>query len=384
MSGNQTELTVLMPCLNEEATIGTCISKALKCMKENGIHGEVLIADNGSLDRSIVIAEQLGARVINVAEKGYGNALLAGIREAHGKFVIMGDSDDSYDFSKLMPFIEKLREGYDLVMGNRFKGGIQKGAMPPLHRYLGNPVLSFTGRLFFRIGIRDFHCGLRGFNRESILGIGLNTTGMEFASEMVVKSALNNLKICEVPTTLAKDGREHPPHLNTWRDGWRHLRFLLIYSPRWLFLYPGLFFMLAGLILSIILMTQSLNIGRVRLDIHTLLYANTLIILGFQFISFFAFAKLFAITSGLLPQSKNFDKLFRYFNLEKGILAGIAVIITGIALSVRALVLWESVSFGNLDPIHVLRLVIPGCTCIILGTQILLNSFFLSMLGLKS
>ena len=231
----KTELTILMPCLNEEETIGLCIRKALSFLEQHQIKGEVLIADNGSTDQSRDIARRLGARVVNVEEKGYGSALLGGIRAAKGQYIIMGDSDDSYDFLNLMPFVSKLREGYDLVMGNRFKGGIEKGAMPFLHRYLGNPVLTFIGRLFFRIGISDFHCGLRGFRRESILAIGLNTPGMEFASEMVVKSALSGLKIAEVPTTLSPDGRSRPPHLNTWRDGWRHLRFLLIYSPRWMF-----------------------------------------------------------------------------------------------------------------------------------------------------
>ena len=377
------ELTVLMPCLNEEATLGICISKAMKCIADNHIAGEVVIADNGSTDHSIAIAEGLGARVIHVAEKGYGSALLNGIKSARGKYVIMGDSDDSYDFTQLVPFLEKLRQGSDLVMGNRFKGGIRKGSMPFLHRYLGNPVLSFIGRLFFGIGIGDFHCGLRGFRREAILGIGLNTTGMEFASEMVVKSSLYQLKIEEVATVLSKDGRDHSPHLNTWRDGWRHLRFLLVYSPGWLFFYPGLFLMLAGLILSLGLVAGSLNIKGVRLDIHTLLYSNMLIILGFQFISFFLFAKKFAVTSGLLPHSGNFERVIRHFTLERGLVAGILLIAGGFALTLWALLIWGKVSFGDLDPINMLRIVIPGTTCIVLGTQIVLNSFFLSMLDLK-
>jgi glycosyltransferase involved in cell wall biosynthesis len=383
MVTEEIELTILMPCLNEEATIGICISKGLQFFKKYHIIGEILIADNGSTDGSIRIAETLGARVVRVKEKGYGNALSGGIMAAKGRFVIMGDSDDSYDFTNLMPFLEKLREGYDLVMGNRFKGGIQKNAMPFLHRYLGNPVLSLIGRIFFQIGIRDFHCGLRGFNRESILKIQLNTTGMEFASEMVVKSALNQLRITEVPTTLSKDGREHPPHLNTWRDGWRHLRFLLIYSPRWLFLYPGVFFMMIGIVLSLMLVYKTVVIGSIKLDVHTLIYSSSAIVIGFQFISFFIFTKAFAINNGLLPESKNFDRLFRYFELEKGLIIGFIVLLAGTALSISAFTLWGELSFGPLDPVKILRLVIPGSTLIILGVQIILNSFFLSILGLK-
>jgi glycosyltransferase involved in cell wall biosynthesis len=383
MATEEIELTILMPCLNEEATIGKCISKGLHFLKTHNITGEILIADNGSDDGSIRIAENLGARVVHVKAKGYGNALSEGIKTASGKYVIMGDSDDSYDFTNLMPFVEKLREGYQLVMGNRFKGGIQKGAMPFLHRYLGNPVLSFIGRIFFQIGIRDFHCGLRGFDRESILKIQLNTTGMEFASEMVVKSALNQLRIVEVPTTLSKDGREHPPHLNTWRDGWRHLRFLLIYSPRWLFLYPGIFFMLIGIVLSSMLVYKTLVIGSIRLDIHTLVYSSSTIIIGFQFISFFIFTKAYAINSGLLPGGKNFNTLFKYFVLERGLIAGVIVFLAGLILTISAFTIWGKGSFGPLDPVKVLRLVVPGSTLLIMGVQIILNSFFLSILSLK-
>jgi glycosyltransferase involved in cell wall biosynthesis len=377
------ELTILMPCLNEETTIGTCISKGLNFLKTHQINGEILIADNGSTDGSIRLAENLGARVVHVKAKGYGNALSEGIKAASGKYVIMGDSDDSYDFTDLMPFLERLREGYDLVMGNRFQGGIQKGAMPFLHRYLGNPVLSFIGRIFFQIGIHDFHSGLRGFDRESILKIQLNTTGMEFASEMVVKSALHRLRITEVPTTLSKDGRDHPPHLNTWRDGWRHLRFLLIYSPRWLFLYPGLLFMMVGIVLSAILGFQALAIGHIRLDVHTLVYTCTAIIIGFQFISFFIFSKVFAINHGLLPDSRNMSGLIKHFNLERGLIIGFILFITGLGLTIAAFSIWGRVSFGNLDPVKMLRLVIPGSNLLILGIQVILNSFFLSILDLK-
>ena len=383
MNVPEVELTILMPCLNEEATIGICISKGFEFIRKNNIQGEILIADNGSTDQSIRIAEKLGARVVHVTEKGYGNALSAGINSALGKYIIMGDSDDSYDFTDLMTFLEKLREGYDLVMGNRFTGGIQEGAMPFLHRYIGNPVLSFIGRIFFRIPIRDFHCGLRGFNRDKILKIQLNTTGMEFASEMVVKSALNQLRITEVPTRLSKDGRDHQPHLNTWRDGWRHLRFLLIYSPRWLFLYPGIVFMLFGIVLSMILVFQALAIGHIRLDVDTLVYSSSTIIIGFQFISFFIFSKTFAINNRLLPLSRNFDGIKKYFTLERGLITGIVLLVMGLGLTIYAFSFWGKASFGNLDPVKVLRYVIPGSTLLILGVQIILNSFFLSILDLK-
>ena len=383
MPAQEPELTILMPCLNEEGTIGICITKANRFLHLNKIAGEVVIADNGSTDGSMRIAEESGARIVTITEKGYGNALLGGIRAAKGRYVIMGDSDDSYDFGNLMPFIVKLRGGYDLVLGNRFKGGIEDGAMPFLHKYLGNPVLSFIGRMFFKIRIGDFHCGLRGFNRESILKIKLNTTGMEFASEMVVKSALNGLKITEVPTILSKDGRDHPPHLNTWSDGWRHLRFLLIYSPRWLFLYPGLFFIIIGIILSSLLVFQALAIGHIRLDVHTLVYSSSSIVIGFQFISFFIFSKTFAINNQLLPVSRNFNYIRKYLTLERGLLTGSLFLAGGFGLTISAVSIWGRVSFGNLDPEMVLRLVIPGSTLLILGVQVILNSFFLSILNLK-
>ena len=248
------ELTILMPCLNEALTLPICIKKAKTFLTDNNVDGEILIADNGSTDGSQDLARELGARVVDIPEKGYGAALIGGCNAALGKYVIMGDSDDSYDFLNLMPFVEKLREGYDLVMGNRFKGGIEKGAMPPLHQYLGNPVLSTIGRILYRSDIKDFHCGLRGYNRESILGLNLHTTGMEYASEMVVQATLHKLKICEVPTTLKKDGRDRPPHLRSWSDGWRHLTFLLMHSPNWLFLYPGLILWVIGLVVSIAIM----------------------------------------------------------------------------------------------------------------------------------
>lgn len=374
------ELTILMPCLNEEETIGICIRKALSFLEEHRVSGEVLIADNGSTDNSKDIARNLGARVVDVKEKGYGSALMGGIRAAKGEFIIMGDSDDSYDFLNLMPFVSKLREGYDLVMGNRFKGGIARGAMPFLHRYLGNPVLTFIGRLFFRIGIRDFHCGLRGFRRDSILAIGLNTPGMEFASEMVVKSALSGLKIAEVPTTLSPDGRSRPPHLNTWRDGWRHLRFLLIYSPRWLFFYPGLVFMLLGSILSIVLIINPIYLNDVRLDIHTLLYAAGSVIIGFQLISFYLLSKTYGVQAGLLPESARLRKFEKIFSLERSIAAGLLLLLTGLGLSIWSYLIWQNADYGDLAPSHTLRIVIPGLISAILGVQVIFTGFFRSLL----
>jgi glycosyltransferase involved in cell wall biosynthesis len=300
------ELSVVMPCLNEAETLAICIKKAQDFFIQNNINGEVVIADNGSTDGSQDIAKQLNARVINVKEKGYGNALKGGIKEAYGTYVIMGDADDSYDFGKLEAYVTKLREGYDLVMGNRFKGGIKKGAMPFLHKYLGNPVLSFLGRLFFKIDIGDFHCGLRGFRKDAFYKMNLQTTGMEFASEMIVKSKLNNLSITEVPTVLSPDGRTRPPHLNTWQDGWRHLRFLLLYSPNWLFFIPGVLLLLFGFLSSCLLVLQPIELNNITLDVHTLLYTGTSIIIGFQFVLFYGLTKIYAVENNLLPKSNRY------------------------------------------------------------------------------
>lgn len=377
------ELTILMPCLNEERTLGICIKKAKKSLEENNIRGEIVIGDNGSTDRSIEIAESLGARVIRIPEKGYGSALIGGINAAKGKYVIMGDSDDSYDFSRLMLHVEKLREGYDLVMGNRFKGGIEKGAMPPLHKYLGNPVLTFVGRLFFNTSIRDFHCGLRGFNRERMASINLECPGMEFASEMVVKSLLNDFKITEVPTTLSKDGRDRPPHLNTWTDGWRHLRFLLLYSPAWLFLYPGILLFMLGIVFTALLLLQPLQVLGIELDIHTLAYSATSIFIGFQLMFFFAFSRIYASMNGLLPPNKFYNYYKNKFSLEKGLILGGLFIIIGIALVITAWASWQSVDYGDLKPRETLRVVIPSIFFLIGGIQIAQSSFLISILELK-
>ena len=377
------ELSIVMPCLNEVETIATCIRKARQSLCEHSIAGEIIVADNGSTDDSQAIAASMGARVVHVETKGYGNALMGGIVAARGKYVIMGDADDSYDFTSLGPFIKKLREGYDLVIGNRFKGGIEPGAMPALHKYLGNPVLTGIGQLLFGSPCGDFHCGLRGFNKAAIMRLSLRTTGMEFASEMVVKATLYGLRIVEVPTTLSPDGRNRPPHLRSWRDGWRHLRFLLLYSPRWLFLYPGAFLMLVGLATVLWLLPNPRAIGHITLDVHTLLYAAMAIIIGFQTVVFAVFTKVFAISEGLLPEDPQLNKVLRFINLEVGLVVGGVLLLTGLGGSVYALSTWGAHSFGLLDPSKVLRMVIPATTSFTLGFQIILSSFFLSVLGLR-
>ena len=372
---NAIEVSIIMPCLNEAETLETCINKAQWYIAENDLAGEVIIADNGSNDGSQEIARRLGARVVNVPAKGYGSALKGGIEAAEGKYIIMGDADDSYDFSNLNPFVRKLRNGYDLVMGNRFKGGIESGAMPFLHRYLGNPVLTGIGKLLFNSPCNDFHCGLRGFRKDSISGLELQTTGMEFASEMVVKATLHKMQITEVPTTLSPDGRSRPPHLNTWRDGWRHLRFLLMYSPRWLFFYPGIFLILAGMLATLSLLPSP--------KVHSLLYSSTAMTIGFQILMFALFTKVFGISEGLLPEDRRLNRLFQYLNLETGLIAGCVLLVMGTAASVYAFGIWGQHDFGSLNPTETMPIVIPGVTCLALGIQAIFSSFFLSILGLK-
>jgi len=378
-----TELSIVMPCLNEAETIGTCIQKAQRYLDGNKISGEIIVADNGSTDNSVEIARKLNVRIVNVETRGYGAALMGGISAARGKYIIMGDADDSYDFGALDPFIGKLREGYDLVMGYRFKGGIKDGAMPFLHQFLGNPVLSFIGKLFFHANVSDFHCGLRGFRRDAILRLDMRTTGMEFASEMVVKATLSSLRVTEVPTILYPDGRSRPPHLRTWRDGWRHLRFFLLYSPRWLFLYPGIALTLIGLFLWFWLIPSPRHIGSVVLDVNTLFYASLMIVLGVQALSIAVFTKVFAISEGLLPKDDQLLRVVDRIGLERGLLVGLALIILGIGTAFAALGLWQMRSFGPLDPTLSLRLVIPGGTLIAIGFQVVFSIFFLSILGLK-
>lgn len=379
---NSVELTILMPCLNEAETLATCIDKAQAFLARTGIAGEVLIADNGSTDGSQAIAIAHGARVEPIPARGYGAALIGGIRAANGRYVIMGDSDDSYDFSALEGFVEKLRQGWQLVMGNRFQGGIKPGAMPPLHRYLGNPVLTGIGRLFFRSPSGDFHCGLRGFDREAILGLDLQTPGMEFASEMVIKATIGGLRITEVPTTLSPDGRSRPPHLRSWRDGWRHLRFLLLFSPRWLFLYPGFTLFLTGVLGMAWLLPSPRSIGGVTLDVHTLIYAALAVNLGFQAMAFWIFAKIYGMREGIVPADPSFQRLLGIATLERGLILSAFLLVLG--LGVSAVTLWDTAQYGGIAPTVAMRFVIPSATAILLGIQLAYGTFFLSLLDIRS
>ncbi len=382
-SSDDLEVSIVMPCLNEAETLETCIRKSQKFLQDHAIAGEIIVADNGSADGSPDIAARLGARVVRVAEKGYGSALSGGFKAARGKYIVMGDADASYDFSNLMPFVEKLREGFDLVMGNRFKGGIAPDAMPALHRYVGNSLLTGIGRLFFSSPCGDFHCGLRAFTREAVRKMDLQTSGMEFASEIVVKATLLRMRIAEVPTTLSKDGRGRPPHLRSWRDGWRHLRFLLLYSPRWLFLYPGMALLAAGIFTLGLLLPRPVLFGRVVLDIHTMLYAGIAILIGFQSVAFAMFSKTFAISEGLLPRDPKLAKMFRYISLETGLAIGVCLMAAGALGTLYAVGRWEAQSFGNLDPALTMRIVIPSAVSFTLGIQIIFSSFFMSVLGLR-
>jgi glycosyltransferase involved in cell wall biosynthesis len=382
-SGSQVELSIVMPCLNERETVGTCVRKALSSLHEAGIDGEVVVSDNGSTDGSVKIAESAGARVIRVDDKGYGSALKGGILAARGTYILMADSDDSYEFGHAMRFLEHLRAGSDLVMGNRFRGGIAKNAMPPLHRYLGNPALTRIGQLLFQSPCEDFHCGMRAFRKDSYLRMDIRSTGMEFASEMVVKASLLRMRVTEVPTTLIPDGRGRAPHLRTWRDGWRHLRFLLMYSPRWLFLNPGAYMILLGLAGCAWLLPGPRVFHGIGFDVHTLLYAFVSVLLGFQLVSFALFTKMFAISEGLLPEDPRLDRVFRYVTLETGLAVGGLLIALGIVGSIFAVSGWAKGSFGALDPVHMLRIVMPAVFSLTLGVQIVCSSFFLSILGLR-
>ena len=378
------ELTILMPCLNEAETLAVCIDKARAYLARAGVAGEVLIADNGSTDGSQGIAVAHGARVVPIATKGYGSALIGGIEAARGRYVIMGDSDDSYDFSRLDGFVQRLREGWQLVMGNRFKGGIAPGAMPPLHRYLGNPVLTGIGRLFFHSPSGDFHCGLRGFDRAAILGLDLQTTGMEFASEMVIKATIAGLRIAEVPTTLSPDGRSRPPHLRSWRDGWRHLRFLLLFSPRWLFLYPGLAAIAAGVLTMLWLLPGPGRVAGITFDIHTLLYASVAVNVGYQAIQFWTFAKVYGTREGFVPDDPSFRRLMSVATLERGLIAGALLLLLGLGAGVAAVSVWDTTSFGVLSPSQTMRMVIPSATAILLAFQTAYGAFFLSVLEIRA
>ena len=382
MTAEPCELTILMPCLNEAETVATCVSKARGWLDRAGVDGEVVVADNGSTDGSRDLAADAGARVVPVAERGYGAALKGGIAAARGEYVIMGDADDSYDFEHLEPFLDRLRAGDDLVMGNRFAGGIEPGAMPWLHRYLGNPVLSTVGRVFFRVPVKDFHCGLRGFRRDSAVALQLHTDGMEFASEMVVKATLADQRISEVPTTLRPDGRTRAPHLRTWHDGWRHLRFLLLYSPRWLFLIPGLIVFLFGVLATMLLTIGDVTIGSVTFSVSTLVYSAALAVIGFQAVAFALFTKIYAVARGFLPPDSRIDRFGARFRLERGIYLGALVFLAGLVGTAIGLWRWRDTGFGDLDTARQLRVVVPSALGLMLGSSLVLSSFFLSILGM--
>lgn len=384
IGGDAIELTILMPCLNEAETIEACVAKGLAFLTSRGVTGEVLIADNGSTDGSQAMATALGARVVSVEDRGYGAALIGGITAARGQFIIMGDADASYDFSALDAFLATLRDGADLVMGNRFKGGIGKGAMPVLHRYLGNPVLSFLGRLFFRIPVSDFHCGLRGFNGDAIRKLGLQTTGMEFASEMVVKSALAGLDIREVPTTLVKDGRSRPPHLKTWRDGWRHLKFLLMYSPRWLFFVPGATLLGLGGLLGLLLFFAPLRFGGVALDLNSFIVACFLCVVGVQLLVTGGIARQYAARAGFLPWSPAAMRLDRVMTTDRLALWAGGVMLAGAALFGYSVVLWAVAGFGELESPFVPRAVAAGLSAFTIGLQLLFSAFIVGILQIPS
>ena len=379
----QLELTILMPCLNEAETVESCVRKAREFLTRAAVRGEVLVADNGSTDDSAEIARRAGARVAHIAAKGYGNALSGGIQAAQGRFVIMADADGSYDFSQLDGFLESLRAGNALVIGHRFRGGIHPAAMPWLHRYLGNPVLSFLGRMFFSCRIGDFHCGLRGIDRAAALRLGLRAPGMEFASEMIVKAVLAGLKIAEVPTVLRPAGRSRPPHLRSWRDGWRHLRFLLMMSPRWLLFYPGVFLIGAGMAAEVAILHGPIIIHGVGFDIHTMLYAAGATILGLQLVIFSLIGRTVGVLKQLLPMTPRLDRFLRLFTVERGVLLGGSLGLIGLGLAVYSVDTWAHARLGALDPMTVMRVVIASVTFMLAGGEILFASFLLGLIDIR-
>jgi glycosyltransferase involved in cell wall biosynthesis len=384
-SDHQFELSVVMPCLNEADTLEICINKVLKIFEEHQISGEVVIGDNGSEDGSQQIAERLGARVVHIEERGYGAALMGGIAAARGKFVLMGDADDSYNFLEIPKFIEKLRKGHELVQGCRLPNGggtVLPGAMPFLHRWLGNPMLSAMVRGMFHAPVSDIYCGMRGFTKELYLRLDQRCTGMEFATEMIIKSTLYGADIAEVPITLHPDGRTaHGPHLRTFRDGWRTVRFFMMYSPRWLFLAPGILLVLLGL-LGYAVALPATTIGGIHFGPHTLLVASLAMLLGYQSILFAIFTKTFAISEGLMPPDARMNRFFEIVNLEKGLILGIGAFVGGLALIANTANEWRALGFGNLDYAETLRWVIPGVTLSALGFQTMLSGFFVSILGM--
>ncbi|MDD5586089.1 MAG: glycosyltransferase family 2 protein [Alphaproteobacteria bacterium] len=384
MSDSELELSIVLPCLNEARTLPFCLRKAQAFLTRNNVPGEIIVVDNGCTDNSVAVAESLGARVVFVPEKGYGAALAGGIGAARGRYVIMGDADDSYNFSEIMPILAKLREGYEMVVGNRFKGGIKPQAMPRLNRYLGNPVLSALGKLFFHIPINDFHCGLRGFDRQAVLDLDLRTTGMEYASEMIVCASLYSLKMTEVPVTLWPDGRGHKSHLHPWRDGWRHLRFLLLYSPRWLYLYPGLAMIFLGLLIAVLLLPGPIMIGNgVGLDVHTLLVGAVGILVGVQSITFGFMARTYAMRNGIIPRSERYEKILSSFTLERLLFLAGGLIALGLFAVAVAGYRWSAVDFGALEYRNVMRLLIVAITFIVGGLQLGFAAFFLGVMQIK-
>lgn len=381
------ELSVVMPCLNEAETLATCIRKALKSFSDCNINGEVVIADNGSTDGSQEIAIREGARLVPVSDKGYGNALRGGIEAANGKWVIMGDADDSYDFSNIKQFVVKLRQGYELVMGCRLPAGggtVMPGAMPWKHRWIGNPVLTFIGRLLFKCPAHDFHCGLRAFTKEGYKRMDLRTTGMELASELVIKSTINDLRITEVPITLYPDGRSRAPHLRSWRDGWRHLRFMLLFSPRWLFFIPGLFLLIVGAALLTALTFGQLVLGKAVFDVGTMMSSSMLLLVGIQLLYFAIFTRVFAVGEGLLPPNRKLSRFLESFTLEWGVLLGILMIATGLSIFGFAYLEWRNVGYQGLSYSENLRRIIPSASLIVIGIQLIFSSFFIGVLTMRS
>lgn len=384
MTAPAPEISIVLPCLNEALTLASCLREISAALSANGIDGEIVVADNGSTDGSPAIATAHGARLVSVTARGYGNALRGGIAAARGRYVLMGDADGSYDFSHLPRFLDRLRAGVDLVMGNRFAGGIRPGAMPWKNRYIGNPALSLIGRVLFRTGIRDFHCGLRAFSVEAYRRMDLRTTGMELASEMVIKAKLLGLRLEEVPTVLRPDGRDRPPHLRPWSDGWRHLRFMLLFSPRWLFLYPGLTLMFGGVLGIAALIRGPVRLGGVAFDVHTMLFAAIAVLIGFQAVSFAVLGKFFTIRAGLRAPEARFERLLDAATLEAGLVGGAVLVLIGLALSAGAVWIWRQQGFGDLSPAAMLRLVIPGALGLTLGCQVVLTSLFLGVLRLDT
>jgi glycosyltransferase involved in cell wall biosynthesis len=378
------ELTILMPCLNEAETIAICVRKAGNFLVRSGITGEVIVADNGSTDGSPDLALASGARVVGIPDKGYGNALIGGINAAQGRFVIMADADDSYDFSELGSLVESLRSGNMMVIGNRFRGGIRSGAMPFLHRFIGNPLLSLMGRMFFSSAIGDFHCGLRGIDRAAALRLGLQAPGMEFASEMIVKATLAGWRIAEVPTTLSPTGRSRRPHLRSWRDGWRHLRFLLMMSPRWLMLYPGTCLIVIGVSAQIAIARGPIVVSGIGFDIHTMLYAGGAVILGVQLVLFSVLARAIGVLKNVLPMRPTFSRFLRVFTLERGILLGLLLVAGGLGLAVYSVSTWAQAHLAALEPTVVMRVAIPSVTLMLTGAEIIFSSFLLKFIDIHA